>query len=78
MNDARDKVVTRRRLTVVAVVLSLLALAVVVQLVRLMVVAPLNESQQTLVIPEVQRGSILDRQGRILAVSVRQQRVSAW
>ncbi len=39
---------------------------------------PSREGGESLVLPEVQRGSILDRQGRILAVTTRMQRVSVW
>ena len=61
----------RRRLFIFASFLGIIASALIVQLVRLTVVLPSQEGGDSLVLPEVQRGSILDRQGRILAVTVR-------
>ncbi len=43
-----------------------------------MIVVPSRDGGDTLVLPEVQRGSILDRNGKILAVTTRMQRVSVW
>ncbi|HET6452060.1 MAG TPA: hypothetical protein VFI08_12155, partial [Spirochaetia bacterium] len=68
----------RRRLFIFASLLGLIAVGLVVQLVRLAVVLPDKEGGDSLVLPEVQRGSILDRQGRILAVTARMRRVSVW
>ena len=68
----------QRRLFIFASLLGLLAIGLVVQLVRLAVVLPGKEGGDSLVLPEVQRGSILDRQGRILAVTTRMRRVSVW
>ena len=78
VTDRSEKTRARRRLVVFASFLGLIALVLVVQLVRLTIVLPAQESGETLVMPEVQRGSILDRQGRILAVTTRLQRVSVW
>ncbi len=78
MTDRRQKVREKRRLFVFAALLGLFAVALVVQLVRLMIVTPAREEEQPLVLPQVERGAILDRQGRILAVTTRQERVSAW
>ena len=78
MSDRSETVRARRRLFIFASLLGVIALALVVQLVRLTVVLPSREGGETLVLPEVQRGSILDRQGRILAVTTRMQRVSVW
>lgn len=78
MIDRREKVRAKRRLFVFASLLALIVVVLIVQLVRLTVVLPAQEGQQTLVLPEVQRGSILDRRGRIMAVSTRMQRVSVW
>jgi cell division protein FtsI (penicillin-binding protein 3) len=78
VTDRREKVRARRRLFVFASLLALIGGALVVQLVRLTVVVPSREGGDTLVLPEVQRGNILDRNGRILAVSTRLQRVSIW
>ena len=78
MTEGREKRRERRRLSIVAAFLGLFAVALVVQLVRLMIVAPAREGEATLVMPEVERGAILDRNGTILAITTRQQRVSAW
>ena len=78
MSDRSETVRARRRLFIFASLLGVIALALVVQLVRLTVVLPSREGGAELVLPEVQRGSILDRQGRILAVTTRMQRVSVW
>jgi cell division protein FtsI (penicillin-binding protein 3) len=68
----------RRRLVVFASLLAAAGLALAVRLVQLMVVVPAREGGEPLVLPQVERGAILDRQGRIMAVTTRQQRVSAW
>ena len=69
---------SRRRLFIFAGILGLAAVSVLVQLVRLTIVLPSREGADTLVMPQVERGAILDRQGKILAVTTRQRRVSAW
>jgi cell division protein FtsI (penicillin-binding protein 3) len=69
---------SRRRLFIFAGILGLAAVSVLVQLVRLTIVLPGREGADTLVMPQVERGAILDRQGKILAVTTRQRRVSAW
>ena len=78
MSDRSETVRARRRLFIFASLLGGIALALIVQLVRLTLVLPSREGGDALVLPEVQRGSILDRQGRILAVTTRMQRVSVW
>jgi cell division protein FtsI (penicillin-binding protein 3) len=78
VTDRSEKTRARRRLFVFASFLGLIALILIVQLVRLTIVLPSQEGGATLVLPEVQRGSILDRQGRIMAVTTRLQRVSVW
>ena len=78
MSDRSETVRARRRLFIFASLLGVISLALVVQLVRLTVFLPAREGGEALVLPEVQRGSILDRQGRILAVTTRMQRVSVW
>ncbi|HVO40439.1 MAG TPA: penicillin-binding protein, partial [Spirochaetia bacterium] len=78
VTDRREKIRSQRRLFIFAGVIGLAALALIVQLVRLMLVVPGREGSQALVLPQVERGAILDRQGRILAVTTREQRVSAW
>jgi cell division protein FtsI (penicillin-binding protein 3) len=76
--DRSEKVRARRRLFIFASLLALITAALIVQLVRLTVVLPAREGDETIVLPEVQRGNILDRRGRILAISTQLQRVSVW
>ncbi len=78
MTDRSEMARARRRLFIFASLLGVIALALIVQLVRLGIVLPSQEGGDSLVLPEVQRGNILDRQGRILAVTTRMQRVSVW
>jgi cell division protein FtsI (penicillin-binding protein 3) len=76
--DSGEKTRARKRLFVFVSLLALIAVVLVIQLVRLTVVLPAQEGGPSLVMPEVQRGSILDRRGRVLAISTRVQSVSAW
>ncbi len=78
MIDRNEKLRAKRRLFIFASLLALMAIALIVQLVRLTVVLPAQEGGDTIVLPEVQRGNILDRRGRILAISTQLQRVSVW
>ncbi len=78
MTDRREKTRSTRRLFIFAGILGLAAVALLVQLVRLTILLPAREGTDTLVMPQVERGAILDRQGRILAVTTRQRRISAW
>lgn len=78
MSDRGEPARPHRRLFIFASLLGLVAIGLVVQLVRLAVILPSREGGDQLVLPEVQRGSILDRQGRILAVTTRMRRVSVW
>ncbi len=78
VTDRREKTRSTRRLFIYAGVLGLAAIALLVQLVRLTVLVPAREGTDTLVMPQVERGAILDRNGKILAVTTRQRRVSAW
>jgi cell division protein FtsI (penicillin-binding protein 3) len=78
VTDRSDTARPHTRLYIFASLMGIFALAVVVQLVRLTLILPAREGGETLVLPEVQRGSILDRQGRILAITTRMQRVSVW
>ena len=78
MNDRRETARSTRRLVIFAGALGLAAVALCVQLVRLTVLVPAREGTDTLVMPQVERGAILDRQGRILAITTRQRRVSTW
>jgi cell division protein FtsI (penicillin-binding protein 3) len=78
VTDRREKIRSKRRLFIFAGILGLIAVTVLVQLARLTIVLPSREGEDTLVLPQVERGAILDRQGRILAVTTRQRRVSTW
>jgi cell division protein FtsI (penicillin-binding protein 3) len=73
-----EKLREKRRLVVFASLLALVALALVGRLVQLMIVVPARDGEESLLLPEVERGAILDRQGRIMAITTRQQRASAW
>lgn len=68
----------RTRLFVFASFLGFMALILAVQLVRLAIIVPSRQGAETLALPKVQRGSILDREGRIMAITTRLQRVSVW
>jgi cell division protein FtsI (penicillin-binding protein 3) len=68
----------RRRLIITLCLLGLAAAGLVARLVYLMVILPAREPGEPLVLPQVERGAILDRRGRILAITTRHQDVSAW
>ncbi len=68
----------RRRLVVTLCLLGLAAAGLVVRLVYLMVFLHAQEPGEPIVLPPVERGAILDRHGRILAITTRHQDVSAW
>jgi cell division protein FtsI (penicillin-binding protein 3) len=74
----REKAQEKRRLFVFIVLLCACAAGLLVKLVHLMVVIPAREGEAALVLPEVERGAILDRWGRILAITTKKQTVSAW
>ncbi len=78
MNGSREKAQERRRLIVFTLFLCLFTAALVVKLVQLMIVVPAREGEKSLVMPDVERGTILDRRGRILAITTKQKTVSAW
>ena len=69
----------KTRLGVFVSFLGCIAFVLVVQLVRLAIVVPAREGGTTsITAPRVQRGTILDRNGRVMAIAIRLQRVSAW
>lgn len=68
----------RRRLIITLCLLGLMAAGLSARLVYLMVILPAREPGEPLVLPQVERGAILDRRGRILAITTRHQDVSAW
>ncbi len=74
----REKEQEKRRLYVFLAVISACAIGLIVKLVDLMIVVPAREGDAALVLPEVERGAILDRRGRILAITTKKQTVSAW
>jgi cell division protein FtsI (penicillin-binding protein 3) len=76
--DRGEKARSRTRLIVFVSLLGVIASALVYQLARLTIVLPAREGGPPLTLPQVQRGSILDRNGRILAITTRVQSVSVW
>jgi cell division protein FtsI (penicillin-binding protein 3) len=78
VTGSSEKPRARRRLIVFAGLLGAVAVALIVKLFQLTVVVPAREGGESLVLPEVERGAILDRQGKILAVTTREQTVSSW
>jgi cell division protein FtsI (penicillin-binding protein 3) len=73
-----DRARGKTRLIVFAAILGVCGVALIVKLVQLMIVIPSREGEQGLVLPNVERGAILDRRGRILAITTKQKTVSAW
>lgn len=68
----------RRRFIFFLGILGLGALAVAVRLAQLMVFQPSPEQEGAIMLPAVERGPILDRNGRILALTTRLYSVTAW
>ncbi len=68
----------KRRLRAFLILLSIIVLLIVARLVQLMIFAPFRESQAPISLPAVERGPILDRNGKILAISTRLDSVTAW
>jgi len=68
----------RRRLIATLCLLGLAVAGLLARLAYLMVVLPAREPGEPRVLPQVARGAILDRRGRILAITTRHQNVSAW
>jgi cell division protein FtsI (penicillin-binding protein 3) len=57
---------------------ALIVLLIVGKLVYLMILTPSGGNPDSITLPVVERGPILDRNGRILAISSRLESVSAW
>ena len=74
MKDKLDK----KRLAIYIIFLSLIVMILIGRLVQLMIIIPSKEPNTVLDFPKVERGSILDRNGRILAISTKLNSVSAW
>ena len=68
----------RRRFLVFLGFLGLGALLVVVRLAQLMIFRPAPDQNSAISLPAVERGPILDRNGRILAITTRLYSVTAW
>jgi cell division protein FtsI (penicillin-binding protein 3) len=68
----------RRRLYFFVLFLAALVLLIVGRLVQLMILTPKNEPPGSITLPVVERGPVLDRNGKILAISTRLDSVSAW
>jgi len=68
----------RRRLYFFVLFLAALVLLIVGRLVQLMIFTPKNEPPGSISLPVVERGPVLDRNGKILAISTRLDSVSAW
>ena len=66
------------RFFVYLIVLSLLVVVVVGRYFYLMVLVPASQQWESIELPSVERGSILDRNGKILAISTKLDSVSAW
>ncbi len=74
MRTKKDK----RRLTFFILFLCAIVIVLIGRLTQLMIFLPVQEKQDIIKFPIVERGSILDRNGRILAVSTRLDSVAAW
>jgi cell division protein FtsI (penicillin-binding protein 3) len=68
----------RRRLYFFILFMAVLVLLIVGRLVQLMIFTPRNETPDSITLPVVERGPILDRNGKILAISTRLDSVAAW
>ncbi|MBN2554189.1 MAG: transpeptidase family protein [Spirochaetales bacterium] len=74
MNNARE----RRRLYFFILFLAAVVLLIFGRLVQLMIFTPRNDAPESITLPVVERGPILDRNGKILAISTRLDSVTAW
>jgi len=68
----------KRRLQVFTGLLCAVVVLIVVRLAQLMVFNPDRAAEPALSLPTVERGPILDRNGKVLAISTRLASVSAW
>lgn len=74
MRTKKDK----RRLTFFIIFLIAALIILISRLFQLMVIIPSQEKQETIKFPAIERGTILDTNGRILAVSTKLDSVAAW
>jgi cell division protein FtsI (penicillin-binding protein 3) len=58
--------------------LALIVVIITVKLIQLMILTPSDRDPTSITLPVVERGPILDRNGKILAISSRLESVSAW
>ncbi len=72
------KLKEKRRFLVFISFLTVTILIIIGKLFQLMVLTPLTENSDSISLPIVARGPILDRNGKILAISTRLSSVSAW
>jgi len=68
----------KKRLLYFLICITIGVLFIIGKLVSLMILTPLNESPTPIKMPVVERGPILDRNGKILAISTRLNSVTAW
>lgn len=74
MNNTKE----RRRLYFFILFLAALALLILGRLMQLMLFTPRSDTPDSITLPVVERGPILDRNGKILAISTRLDSVAAW
>lgn len=68
----------QRRFLFFIAALLLAVVIIVVRLSQLMIFTPRASPQDSISFPEIERGPILDRNGRVLALSIRLSSVAAW
>jgi cell division protein FtsI (penicillin-binding protein 3) len=74
MSNAKE----RRRLYFFILFLAAVVLLIIGRLIQLTIFTPKTEVPGSITLPVVERGPILDRNGKILAISTRLDSVSAW
>jgi cell division protein FtsI (penicillin-binding protein 3) len=74
MNNTKE----RRRLYFFILFLAALVLLILGRLMQLMLFTPQSDAPNSITLPVVERGPILDRNGKILAISTRLDSVAAW
>jgi cell division protein FtsI (penicillin-binding protein 3) len=74
MNNNKE----RRRLYFFILFLAALVLLILGRLMQLMILTPRSDPPDSITLPVVERGPILDRNGKILAISTRLDSVAAW
>jgi len=74
MNNSKE----RRRLYFFILFLAALVLLILGRLMQLMIFTPRSDAPDSITLPVVERGPILDRNGKILAISTRLDSVAAW